>query len=353
MMKLLLLISLGIIIALATSCTDTGTDADSPNQENEISPEPRGFAIVIHGGAGVISRDLPQEVRDTYIRSLTEALSLGRDLLNEGEPGLDVAERVVRFMEDDSLFNAGRGAVLTNAGTVELDASIMDGRDLSAGAVTGVRTVKNPVSLARKVMENTPHILLAGDGAESYADETGVERVDNSYFITERRRNQLEQAIERNEVRSGHDGNSTSGLLLTDFDKMGTVGVVVRDKEGNLAAATSTGGMTNKRFGRVGDSPIIGAGTYADNRTCAISGTGTGEEFMRNAVAYQISAIMELTGATLQEAAEIVVHEKLKEGDGGIIGVSHDGSVAMVFNSPGMFRGAADSRGLFEVKIWE
>jgi L-asparaginase / beta-aspartyl-peptidase len=318
-------------LLIATSCTE----ADMRQAQNQA--EPLEFAIAIHGGAGVISRDMPEDVRDAYISSLTSALVMGRDLLAGGASSLDAIEQVIRFMEDDPLFNAGRGAVLTNTGRAELDASIMDGRDLSAGAIAGVTTVKNPISLARMVMENSRHILFAGVGAESYADEMGVERVDNSYFITENRRRQLERALERDEVRLDH----------------GTVGVVALDRSGNLAAGTSTGGMTNKRYGRVGDSPLIGAGTYADNRSCAVSCTGTGEQFIRNAVAYQICAVMEFTGASLQEAAELVVFEKLKEGDGGIIAVGNDGSIAMVFNTPGMYRGAANSEGLFEVKIWD
>jgi L-asparaginase / beta-aspartyl-peptidase len=347
-MKFLKLILPGILfIFFFSSCSDT----TMPNIQN--SPEQLDFAIAIHGGAGVISRDMPAERQEAYIRSLTEALTIGRDLLADGASSLDAAEQVVRFLEDDPLFNAGRGAVLTNTGTVELDASIMDGSNLSAGALTGLKTVKNPISLARLVMENSRHILFAGDGAEQFAEESGVERVENSYFITDDRRNQLRRAIEREEVQLDHSGSTASMDDQAMRDRMGTVGVVALDRDGNLAAATSTGGMTNKRFGRVGDSPLIGAGTYADNRTCAVSGTGTGEEFIRNAVAYQVAAIMEYTGASLQEAADIVVHEKLKEGDGGIIAVSREGSIAMVFNSPGMYRGAANSEGLFEVKIWD
>jgi L-asparaginase / beta-aspartyl-peptidase len=337
-----------ILFTATTSCKDTEMQ-DVRNQFPSLE-----YSIAIHGGAGVMSRDMPVETREAYIRSLTEALTIGRDMLAEGASSLDAIETIIRLMEDDPLFNAGRGAVLTNTGTVELDASVMDGRDLSAGAIAGVKTVKNPISLARHVMENSRHILFAGDGAEHYADEAGVERVENSYFITDNRRRQLERAIERDEVRLDHSGSSAA-VHSSDAanDRIGTVGVVALDRDGNLAAGTSTGGMTNKRFGRVGDSPIIGAGTYADNRTCAISGTGTGEQFIRNAVAYQISAIMEYTGASLQEAAEIVVYEKLNKGDGGIIGVGSDGSIAMVFNTPGMYRGAANSEGLFDVRIWD
>lgn len=278
---------------------------------------------------------------------MSEALHIGRDMLENGATGLDVIIAVITLLEDDPLFNAGRGAVMTNEATFELDASIMDGSNLAAGAVAGVRTVKNPIILARHVMEDSRHVLFAGEGAERFADLMNVDRVDPSWFYTERRHEQLKRAQERDEVTLSEQ------LTLPETYRMGTVGVAVLDSYGNLAAGTSTGGMTNKRFGRVGDSPIIGAGTYANNATCAISATGTGEQFIRHAVAHQISAIMEYTGASLQEAAEKVIHGKLNPGDGGIVAVSHNGEIAMVFNSLGMYRAAADSKGRFEVKIWE
>jgi beta-aspartyl-peptidase (threonine type) len=225
----------------------------------------------------------------------------------------------------------------------ELDAAIMDGRDLSCGAVAGVTTVRNPITLARKVMTDTPHVFLIGAGAEAFADQAGVERVPNSFFDTEHRREALENA-KRREMEK---------VTASLESRYGTVGAVALDKAGNLAAATSTGGMTNKRFGRVGDVPVIGAGTYANNAPAAISATGTGEEFIRHAVAHQISAQMEFGGKTLTQAAEFVIFHKLKPGDGGIISVSKTGEIAMIFNSEGMFRGAADSNGRFEVAIWE
>lgn len=324
------------LVLLMTAC--------SPHTETLV--ERPDFAIAIHGGAGVISRDIPEDVRDGYLSSLEEALRIGRDHLAQGGSSLDAVVLVVQYLEEDPRFNAGRGAVYTNEGKHELDASIMDGSNLAAGAVAGVTNVKSPIELARLVMERTRHVLLAGQGAERFAAEMGVELVDNSYFNTETRRQQLERALQRASTLNADEYHADKSF------RTGTVGAVALDREGNLAAATSTGGMTNKMFGRVGDSPVIGAGTYADNRTCAISATGTGEEFIRHAVAYQISAIMEYTGASLQDAAEQVIHGKLQVGDGGIIGVSHTGEIAMVFNSPGMFRGAADSKGLFEVKIW-
>jgi len=316
-------------------------------EKNDLTFERPDFAIAIHGGAGVISPDMPAELRDQYLASLDNALHIGRDMLENGASGLDVVVAVITLLEDDPLFNAGRGAVMTNEATFELDASIMDGSNLAAGAVAGVRTVKNPIILARHVMEDSRHVLFAGEGAERFADMMGVERVEPSWFYTERRHEQLRRAQERDEVTLSEQSN------LPDSYRMGTVGVAVLDSYGNLAAGTSTGGMTNKRFGRVGDSPIIGAGTYANNATCAVSATGTGEQFIRHAVAHQISAIMEYTGASLQEAAEKVIHGKLNPGDGGIIAVSHTGEIAMVFNSLGMYRAAADSKGRYEVKIWD
>jgi beta-aspartyl-peptidase (threonine type) len=216
----------------------------------------------------------------------------------------------------------------------------MDGGTLACGAVTGLRTVRNPVSLARMVMERSRHVLFAGPGAERFADEMGVERVDQDYFFVQRRYDSWQKALEREREGDGAPA-------------MGTVGAVALDRHGNLAAATSSGGLTNKRFGRVGDVPIIGAGTYASNRTCALSGTGKGEEFIRHTVARDIAALMEYRGLTLQQAAEEVIHRKLQPGDGGVIGVDGDGGIALVFNSEGMFRGAADSAGRFEVAIWD
>jgi len=334
-----------ILFLFLIICLNTGCSSES-NQMNETEkPE---FAIAIHGGAGVISQDMPDELRDQYLTSMDQALTLGRDMLEEGKPGLDVVVEVIKLFELDPLFNAGRGAVMTNEGSFELDASIMDGSNLAAGAVAGIKTVKHPIVLARHVMDDSRHVLFAGEGGERFADLMEVERVKQSWFYTERRHEQLKRAQEVDEVTLSEERAD-----LPDEFRMGTVGVAVLDKNGNLAAGTSTGGMTNKRFGRVGDSPIIGAGTYANNATCAVSATGTGEQFIRHAVAHQISAIMEYTGKSLQEAAELVINSKLNPGDGGIIAVGHDGEIAMVFNSQGMYRAAANSKGRFEVKIWE
>lgn len=320
-----------IIFILATLLLITGTfflDI-SGNKEEAIAGK---FTIVIHGGAGTISKSMPDSVKKKYLESLSEALRIGKGILEKGGRSIDAVEQVVRYLEDNPLFNAGKGAVYTSDGTHELDASIMDGSNLSTGAVTLIKRVKNPVSLARHVMEKTQHVLLGGDGAEKFAEEMGMEMVDNNYFDSERRKKQLMK--EKENVK-------------------GTVGCVALDLHGNLAAATSTGGRTNKMPGRIGDSPLINAGTYANNKTCAVSGTGIGEEFIRHTVAYNVSALMEYKGMTLKDAADEVVFKMLKKEDGGIIAVDKNGNYAAPFSTSGMYRGAADSDGLFEVKIWE
>ncbi len=295
------------------------------------------WALAIHGGAGVIPKTMEEDKKQEYARMLQAALDVGKESLAAGEPSLDVVEKVVAMLEDSPLFNAGKGAVFTNAGEHELDAAIMDGRDLNCGAVAGLKTVKNPIHLARQVLTETHHVFFVGPGAEVFADEVGVERVEQDYFFVQRRYDQWQRALDK----------------AKEEDKHGTVGAVALDKDGNLAAATSTGGLTNKRYGRVGDVPVIGAGTYANNRTAAISCTGFGEQFIRHNVAHDVSAIMEYRGLGVQEAAEAVIHGKLDKGDGGLIAVGHDGSIALVFNSEGMFRGAADSTGKSEVAIWQ
>jgi len=291
------------------------------------------WAIAIHGGAGSLGSDAPAVVRDGYLAGLDAALTTGKEILDGGGSSLDAVEEVIAILEDDIQFNAGRGAVYNAEGEHELDASIMDGATLGCGAVAGVRTVKNPIRLARAVMEQTRHVLLAGPGAESFAGEVGVERVEPNYFDSDSRRRSLDRAL--------------------DPEHRGTVGVVALDRAGNLAAGTSTGGLTAKKFGRVGDSPIIGAGTYADNRRCAVSGTGIGEQYIRHAVAYDICALMAYEGLELQAAVDRVIDETLEQGDGGIIAMDPAGRIAMRYNTPSMLRGAADSDGRFEVKIWD
>ena len=303
-------------------------------QPSETPAKPQ-WSLAIHGGAGTIPKTIPESQKEEYLKSLRAALEVGRKVLAGGGTSLDAVEKVVRFLEDDPLFNAGRGAVFTNEGTHELDAAIMDGRDLSCGSVASLKTVKNPISLARMVMEKSPHVFMVGQGAEKFADEMKVERVDQKYFFTQKRYDDWQKKL-KEEAEKDKD----------------TVGAVALDVHGNLAAATSTGGMTNKRFGRLGDVPVIGAGTYANNRTAAISATGWGEQFIKHTVAHDISALMEYKGLTLQQAADEVIHRKLQKDDGGVIGVARDGSIALVFNSAGMYRGAADSGGRFEVAIW-
>jgi L-asparaginase / beta-aspartyl-peptidase len=292
-----------------------------------------------------MDRNAPPERLQAYEQAMTRALVLGKDMLAAGATALDVCEAVVRSLEDNPMFNAGLGAVFNEQGEHELDASIMDGSTMRCGAVAGVRTVKNPVSLARKVMTDTRHVLLAGDGAEKFADVAGVERVANTYFDTESRRKALQQLLRARE--------RTGSLVPTDrrFD-YGTVGCVVRDRDGRLAAATSTGGMTAKKWGRVGDTPILGAGNYAD-QYAAISCTGTGEEFIRHAIARSVTARMAYGGQTLAEATSAVIHEVLQKDDGGLIAVDRDGNIATPFNSTGMYRGVADSGGRFRVAIFE
>ncbi len=319
----------------------TAAAPPSSNDKAEVvlrsADTPAKWALAIHGGAGTIPKTLPEGEKQQYLASLTKALGIGRDILSKGGTSLDAVEAVVRFLEDDPLFNAGKGAVYTHEGTHELDAAIMDGSTLSCGSVAALKTVKNPIALARLVMTKSPHVFLVGDGAEAFATAMKVERVDNKYFDTPKRYEQLQEELK----------------LERDHKDRDTVGAVALDQHGNLAAATSTGGLTNKRFGRLGDVPVIGAGTYANNRTCAISATGIGEEFIKHTVSHDISALMEYADLTLQQAADKVIHQKLKPGDGGVIGVAHDGSIALVFNSEGMYRGAADSAGRFEVRIWE
>lgn len=300
--------------------------------------------LVIHGGAGAMDEaKMKPEDREAYKAGLRAALNAGYALLDSGGFALDAVTLAVRILEDDSLFNAGRGAVLTRAGGVELDASIMDGRTLAAGSVAGAKTIKNPVLAARAVMEHSPHVMFAGPGADSFAAEQGLTQVQPSYFLTEKskaslerwRRGELERKRKADSARGG-------GSLFTHPDqKWGTVGAVALDNRGHLAAATSTGGMTGKRSGRVGDAPIIGAGTYANDSSCAVSCTGWGEYFIRLSMAKSVSDRMELAGESLEKAATTMIHQKLPAlgGDGGLIAVDKNGNIVMPFNTDGMFRG--------------
>lgn len=300
--------------------------------------------LVIHGGAGVIPKeDLTPEKEKAVRATLDAALLAGHDVLRRGGKSLDAVIAAIKILEDSPLFNAGRGSALTADGTVGMDASLMDGATHQAGACADVKLVKNPILLARLVMEKTSHVLLAGDGAERLAREHGLPFMPADYFITEQRRLQL-QRLQRLEKQFNEAGK---GATADPRSIIGTVGAVALDKDGNLAAGTSTGGMVNKRFGRIGDSPIIGAGTYADNLTCAISGTGHGEFFMRGVICFDIAARMKYQGVALTNAADEVVLGQLKAigGRGGVIAVDAQGNVAMPFNTEGMFRGVIRANG--------
>jgi len=296
------------------------------------TPPAGPITIVIHGGAGALSPGrYTAEQEAAYRAKLNEALDAGYSVLERGGPALDAVEAVIVLMEDSPLFNAGKGAVFTRDGKNELDASIMDGSNKAAGAVAAVTRVKNPIRLARAVMEKSEHVMLAGEGAEEFANEQGIELVDPEYFRTERRWKEYRDALEKEK----------KGSALPAEIKYGTVGAVALDRAGNLAAGTSTGGRVLKRYGRIGDSPIIGAGTYADNKSCAVSGTGWGEYFIRLTVARDVCALAEYEGQSVASAADLVL-ERLKAagGDGGVIVLDRNGNYAMPFNTDGMFRAA-------------
>ena len=307
--------------------------------------------LAIHGGAGTIaqSKITPQIERDLRA-GLQRALQAGYEILKDSGSSLDAVVASVRVMEDDPLFNAGKGSVFTSAGTHEMDAAIMDGKTLRAGTVGGVARVKNPISLARAVMEDSPHVMMVGAGAELFAQQIGVELVDKEYFYTEERW----QALQR--VQDGEAAARSSGkeFIVSDQDRHGTVGAVALDRKRNLAAATSTGGNTNKRPGRLGDSPIIGAGTYANNRTCAVSATGDGEYFIRIVAAHETSALMEHCAMPLEKAAQAVI-AKITDlgGTGGLIAIDQEGNISLPFNTAGMYRGYVDSAGQLVIKIYK
>ena len=302
-------------------------------------------ALAIHGGAGTISPDriTPEMERDLRA-GLEQALEAGHAVLRDGGSSLDAVIAAVRLLEDDPLFNAGRGAVFTSAGTHEMDAAIMDGKNLGAGAVGGVKGIRNPILLARAVMERSPHVMLSGQGAEEFAREVGLETVDAEYFYTAQRW----EALER--VRRGQGKK----FAFSDQDRHGTVGAVALDQAGNLAAATSTGGNTNKRPGRIGDTPIIGSGTYANNRTCAVSATGDGEFFIRAVAGHELSALMEYRGMNLEDAARAVLdHVAALGGTGGLIAIDREGNIALPFNTTGMYRASVGVDGQTSVAIYK
>lgn len=318
------------------------------------------YVLVIHGGAGTILRSqMTPEKEKAYTAVLEEALRAGYTVIQKGGSSLDAVEAAVRVMEDNPLFNAGKGAVFTNEGRNELDAAIMNGKTLEAGSVAGVTTIRNPVTAARAVMEKSQHVMMIGPGAEKFAKEAGLDIVDPSYFYTEDRWRGLQKAKAQDSVKAQPDHADTARITLLGIEnhdyKFGTVGAVALDKAGNLAAATSTGGMTNKKFGRVGDAPIIGAGTYANNATCAISCTGWGEYFIRLSVAKTVSDLMEYKGLSVKAAADELIMKKVPAlgGDGGLIALDKNGNMAFSFNTAGMYRGSITADGKVEVKIYK
>lgn len=300
------------------------------------------YAIVIHGGAGrLMTGVLSAEKEHAFTNNLSEALQAGYSILSLGGSAIDAVEAAVRILEDCPLFNAGKGSVFNCEGVNEMDASIMNGKNLKAGAIAAVHTIRNPISCARAVMEKSPHILLAGHGAEKFAQENGIEIVPPSYFYDEER---YQNWLATKDVEGASWAGDT--FITTAEKKLGTVGAVALDSAGNLAAATSTGGMNNKKFGRVGDSPIIGAGTYADNKTCAVSCTGEGEYFIRQATAYDVSALMEYKGFTVAQAATEAIKKVAQlGGEGGLIAIDNQGNISVPFNTSSMFRGWINSHG--------
>ncbi|AVR44692.1 beta-aspartyl-peptidase [Christiangramia fulva] len=352
MKKLLLLFSLVAFFACNDTESKTEISAEKSTSQTEQDSIPN-FGIVIHGGAGTILKEnMSDSMEQAYRAKLEEAIRTGYEILANGGSSVEAVKRTINVMEDSPLFNSAKGAVFTNEGKNELDASIMDGQTLNAGAVAGVTNVKNPINLAYQVMVNSDHVLLSGRGAEQFAKEQGLELVDPSYFYTEKRYKAMERAREREE-KEKNNKTAFYDPFIKD-EKFGTVGCAALDKDGNLAAGTSTGGMSNKKYNRIGDSPIIGAGTYANNKTCAVSSTGWGEYFIRGVVAYDISALMEYKGVSLQQAAHEVIQEKLPAlgGDGGIVAIDHDGNVVMEFNTAGMYRATMNKNGELKIGIY-
>jgi beta-aspartyl-peptidase (threonine type) len=321
------------------------------NFENQVNMETRRIGLAVHGGAGTIERSKMTPERERgYRAGLENALRAGWDILKRGGSSLDATEAAVRVLEDDPHFNAGKGSVFTSAGTNELDAAIMDGKTLAAGAVASLKHIKNPINLARLVMEKSGHVMMDGEGAEAFAKENGIELVDQKYFFTQERWDALQKIKTAEKHRTGNAGEK---FLITDQDRHGTVGAVALDQNGNLAAATSTGGMTNKRPGRVGDSPVIGAGTYANNAACAVSATGDGEYFIRATIARDVATLMEYRGMSLRDAAQTALDKVSKlGGTGGLIAIDRQGDIALPFNTSGMYRGYIDPQGKFVIEFY-
>ena len=347
-------LTLLIAIFIVFGCKNNDKNIDEMHISNDKTLEMQNnFGIVIHGGAGTILKEnMSDSLENAYKEKLKEAITVGYLVLKNGGSAIEAVSTTINVMEDSPLFNAGKGAVFTHEETNEMDASIMDGATLNAGAVAGVSRIKNPINLALVVMKDSPHVMLSGKGAEVFAQEKGFLLVDSSYFYTENRYKSLQKVKQQEKEK-------TASIPFEDpfikNPKFGTVGCVALDKSGNLAAGTSTGGMTNKRWNRIGDGPIIGAGTYANNATCAVSSTGWGEYFIRAVVAHDISAMMEYKEVTLQEAASEVIQKKIPAlgGDGGIVAIDKDGNVAMEFNTAGMYRAHMNAEGELFIGIYK
>ena len=340
----LLIVSFLLILVFSFNRCQNSSNQNQLLENSQIE----NFGIVIHGGAGTMSRkEMTKEMDSIYRNKLEEVIRVGYLILKNGGTSQEAVEKSINLLEDSPLFNAGKGAVLNSNGEIELDASFMNGKTLNAGAIVGVKTIKNPISAAIKVMENSPHVMFFGSGAEEFAMKEGLEIVDPNYFFTQKRIDELKR-IKLDEKKSSFINDELKNI------KYGTVGCVALDKKGNLAAGTSTGGMTNKKWNRIGDVPIIGAGNYANNKTCAISATGWGEFFIRNVVAHDISALMEYKGLKISEASKIVINEKVAKlgGDGGVIGIDKNGNIAMEMNTNGMYRAHMNSKGDIAVKIY-
>ena len=311
------------------------------------------YTLVIHGGAGtILKEDMTPDLEAAYQQGLEAALNAGFAVLDQGGTAINAVKAAIVVMEDNVLFNAGRGSVFTKKGVQEMDAAIMEGATLHAGSVAGVRNVRNPIELAAEVMNHSNHVFLSGKGANDFAIKQGIKLEPDEYFFSQFRYDQWKSIRDSDNYSLDHTHQQLEEMMRDK--KFGTVGAVACDQQGNIAAATSTGGMTNKKYGRIGDSPLIGAGTYANNKTCAISCTGHGEPFIRAVAAHDVSSLMEYKGNSLQEAMHIVVHEKLiaLEGEGGMIGVDAQGNAAMIFNSAGMYRAMRSSEGVTEIAIY-
>lgn len=337
-------------------CSSIRAGASTIIHEDSLRQEK--YVLVIHGGAGtILKKNMTPQKEAAYTAGLRDALNAGYKAIQAGKSSLDAVEATIRVLEDNPLFNAGKGAVFTHDGRNEMDAAIMNGKTLEAGSVAGVSTIRNPISAARAVMEKSEHVMMTGRGAEQFAKEAGLEIVDPSYFRTQERWEGLQKALREDSIKSklDHSYSPAGKLGIENIDnKFGTVGAVALDKAGNLAAGTSTGGMTNKKYGRVGDAPIIGAGTYANNNTVAISCTGWGEFFIRCVVAHDLSALMEYKGLTVQEAGKAVIDKVGKlGGNGGLIALDKEGNAALPFNTEGMYRGMVTADGKITIEIYK